>query len=162
MNGVCRSAGLLALLAFAALLARAQEGPVVTRLEARKVVSAPGGRESFGPADAARPGDVIEYVATYRNTGQEPVRSLEATLPIPAHTELIAGSARPASARASTDSHSFAAPPLRRRASRDGRVVDEEVPYSEYRYLRWSVAELPPQQAVTFTARVRVVGAAAR
>ena len=160
MNGCCRSAGLLALLALAALSARAQDGPVETRLEARKVVSAPGGRESFAPALSARPGDVIEYVATYRNTGRDPVKSLEATLPIPAHTELIPGSIRPASARASLDAHRFAAPPLKRPVTREGRTVDEEVPYREYRYLRWSVPELAADRAVSFTARVRVVGEA--
>jgi hypothetical protein len=40
---------------------------------------------------------------------------------------------------------------------RDGRSVEEPVPYREYRYLRWHVAQLDARQSVTFSARVRVV-----
>jgi uncharacterized repeat protein (TIGR01451 family) len=144
-----RTAGLLALVAFAALPLRADEGPVETRLEARVVVRAADGRESFAPAESARPGDVIEYVATYRNGGDHAVKGLEATLPIPAHTELVPGSIRPATARASLDAASFAALPLKR-----GK---ELVPYRDYRYLRWQVAQLDPKKSVSFSARVRVV-----
>lgn len=152
-------AGLLALVAIAALPLRAQEGPVESQLEARKVVRAAGGRESFADARDAKPGDVIEYVATYRNAGAAPVRNLEATLPIPAHTELVPGSIRPAAARASLDAARFEAPPLKRSVTRDGRRVEEEVPLREYRYLRWQVPQLAPREAVAFTARVRVVEA---
>ena len=152
-----RTAGLLALCALAALPLRADQGPVETRLEARKVVRAADGREAFLPADTARPGDVIEYVATYRNTGDRAVRSLEATLPIPANTELVPGTLRPAGARASVDAASFAALPLVRTVTRDGRSVQEPVPYRDYRWLRWHLAELRPKQSATFSARVRVV-----
>ena len=143
-----RTAGLLAFVALAALPLRAQDGPVETRLEARKVVRAEG-RESFIPAENVRPGDVIEYVATYRNKADAAVRSLEATLPIPAHTELLPESIKPAGARASLDAASFAALPLKR-----GK---ELVPAREYRYLRWHVARLDPRQSVSFSARVRVL-----
>ena len=152
-----RIAGLLALVAIAALPLRADEGPVETRLEARKVMRAADGRESLSAADSARPGDVIEYVATYRNRGERAVRSLEATLPIPANTELLPESVRPAGARASLDAARFAAPPLKRVVTREGRRVEELVPYREYRYLRWHVPQLEANRSVTFTARVRVV-----
>ena len=144
-----RTAGLLALVALAALPLRAQDGPVETRLEARKVVRAADGRESLVAAESVRPGDVIEYVATYRNAGDHAVRALEATLPIPANTELLPGSIRPAGARASLDATTFAALPLKR-----GK---ELVPAREYRYLRWHVPRLDPRQAVSFSARVRVL-----
>ena len=152
-----RTAGLLALLAMAALPRRAQEGPVETRLEARKVMRASDGRESLVPAESVRPGDVIEYVATYRNAGDRPVQGLEATLPIPANTELVPGSPRPAGARASLDAAHFAAPPLTRTVTREGRRIEEPVPYSEYRYLRWHVPQLGANKSVSFSARVRVV-----
>jgi len=152
-----RIAGLLALVAIAALPLRAAEGPVETRLEARKVTRAADGRESFSPAENARPGDVIEYVATYRNTGDQAVRALEATLPIPANTELVPGSIRPAGARASLDAAEFAPLPLKRSVTRDGRRVDESIPYREYRYLRWQVPRLEAKKSVTVSARVRVV-----
>ena len=157
MGAFCRNVVLLALAAVAALPVRAQEGPVESRLEARRVVRAADGRESFASADNARPGDVIEYVATYRNTGSSAVHGLEATLPIPPHTELVPGSVRPAAARASLDAASFAALPLKRTVTRDGRAVEEPVPWREYRYLRWHVGQLAARQSVAFSARVRVV-----
>lgn len=157
MDAHRRTAGLLALAAITALPLRADQGPVETRLEARVVVRATDGRESFAPADSARPGDVIEYVATYRNAGDRAVKSLEATLPIPANTELLPGTIRPATARASLDAAQFAAPPLKRTVTREGRSVEEPVPYREYRYLRWQVAQLEPRKSVSFSARVRVV-----
>jgi uncharacterized repeat protein (TIGR01451 family) len=122
-------------------------------------VRAAGGGEAFAEAREVKPGDVIEYVATYRNAGAAPVRNLEATLPIPAYTALLPGSVRPASARASLDAARFDPLPLKRTVSRDGRLLEEEVPLREYRYLRWQVRELAPRGSVAFRARVQVVEA---
>ena len=130
---------------------------VETRLEARKVVVGANGRETLVPADNARPGDVIEYIVTSRNTGRETVRNLYATLPIPGNTELIEGSARPANAKASLDAQRFDYMPLMRGVVRDGRAAVEPVPAREYRYLRWSAPELAAQRSMTFAARVRVL-----
>ena len=143
----------IAALPFASLAADAVE----SRLEARKVVVAADGRERFIPAQDAKPGDVIEYVATYRNTGKDAVRDLQATLPIPSNTELIAGSARPANAKASLDAQRFDYMPLMRGVVRDGRQAIEPVPAREYRYLRWLAPELAAQRSVSFAARVRVL-----
>jgi len=85
------------------------------------------------------------------------VRNLEVTLPIPPHTELIAGSAHPAGATASVDARKFAEPPLKRTVRRNGAEIEETVPYREYRYLRWQAGVLGPQQSLTFTARVSVI-----
>jgi len=138
-------------------LASAASDVVETKLEARKVVVAADGRERFLPAGEAKPGDVIEYLATYRNTGADVIRNLEATLPIPANTELLAGSARPANAKASLDARGFADMPLSRPATRDGAVVVEQIPHREYRYLRWFAPELAAHRSLTFAARVRVL-----
>lgn len=137
-------------------LAQRAAGPLESRLDARKVVVESGMERLVDAADA-KPGDVIEYAATYRNTGREPIRDLQATLPIPKETEWIAGSARPAGASASLDGQAFAAVPLKRKVTRAGQSVDEEVPLREYRALRWRLADLAPGQSVTYTARVRVV-----
>jgi uncharacterized repeat protein (TIGR01451 family) len=134
-----------------------QPGPIDVRLESRKVIPAAEGKESFAPATTAKPGDVIEYVATYRNTARQPISGLEATIPIPGNTEFIPGSARPDSAKASVDSRSWADMPLKRKVRRDGREVDEQVAVREYRYLRWFPGELGADKSMTFTARVRVV-----
>lgn len=143
--------------AAAPLAAQQAQSPIQTRLEARKVVVAANGQETFAPAESARPGDVIEYAATYRNSGRAAVSNLEATLPIPPHTEFVPGSARPPSAQASVDARVFAQLPLSRKSRREGREVDEPVPYREYRYLRWFPGELGGGASVTFTARVRVI-----
>ena len=149
-----------AILVFAAVPLRGQgmaSEPLKTTLEARKVVRGTDGRESFVPADVARPGDVIEYVATYRNTTREALKNLEATLPIPEHTELVAGSTHPASVRASFDAREFAPLPLKRKVVANGRETTETVPYREYRFLRWEPVHLGAEASITVTARVRVL-----
>jgi uncharacterized repeat protein (TIGR01451 family) len=151
------AAALVALLAFATLASAQSAGPVETRLEASKVERAADGRERLVPAQAVKPGDVIEYTASYRNTGSQAVHDLDATLPIPANTEFVAGSAKPAGAKASLDGRAFAAMPLKRRVMRGGKPVEEDVPLREYRYLRWHVAQLGAGKSVSFDARVKVI-----
>lgn len=150
-----------AALAFAATAAgawaQAPKGPVESRLEARKVVVAADGKETLAAATTAKPGDVIEYVATYRNTGREAVRNLEATLPIPANTELLPASITPAGARASLDGAAYAPMPLKRKTVRNGVSVEEAVPAAEVRSLRWLAPELGADKSVAFTARVKVL-----
>lgn len=136
----------------------AQQGaaPLESRLAARKVVVVDG-RDTFADANAARPGDVIEYLATYRNTGASALTGMQATVPIPANTEFVPGSARPAGAKASLDGRAYADIPLKRTVTRDGKQVEEQVPYREYRYLRWTAGELGGGKTLVYTARVRVV-----
>lgn len=148
---------MLALVVASGIAHAQQRGPLESTLEQHKVVRAADGAESLAPATSVRPGDVIEYVATYRNTGRAPITGVEATVPIPANTEFVAGSARPASARASVDGTTYAPMPLVRQVVRGGRSVEETVPAREYRYLRWSAPELGANQSVRFTARVRVL-----
>jgi uncharacterized repeat protein (TIGR01451 family) len=148
---------LIAAQATAALAQSRPNGTVQARLEAHKVVRTAGGSESLVPADNVKPGDVIEYVVTYRNTGAEAVHGLEATLPIPEATEFIAGSTRPAGAKASWDGATFEAMPLKRAATREGRAVVEAVPFRAYRFVRWYPGDLAAGQSVTFAARVKVI-----
>ena len=149
----------VAILAGIAVLpfASAADDVVHTTLQAHKVVVGADGRERLVAAETAKPGDVIEYVVTSRNTGRETVRNLQATLPIPGNTELIEGSARPATAKASLDAQRFDDMPLMRGVMRNGREAVEPVPAREYRYLRWSTPELAAQRSLTFAARVRVL-----
>jgi uncharacterized repeat protein (TIGR01451 family) len=160
MTKIAKAAGTLlaAILVAAMPSAWAQKSaePLESRLEARKVVVVDG-KESFADANAARPGDVIEYLATYRNTGSGAITGLLATVPIPANTEYVPDSARPAGAQASLDGRTYAAVPLRRTVTRDGKRIEEQVPYREYRYLRWSAGTLGGGKTLAFTARVRVV-----
>jgi uncharacterized repeat protein (TIGR01451 family) len=153
-------AALLALAPFAAAQQKAAQ-PLETKIEQRKVVRAADGAESLVAAEAVKPGDVIEYTVTYRNTGKAGLSKLEATLPIPSETELVAGSARPANAKASTDSRTFADMPLKRTVKRNGVDVTEDVPLREYRALRWYPGDLAGEKSLSYTARVRVLDARA-
>lgn len=152
------------ILIFAAVPLHAQKAaadkavaPVEARLEARKVVRGPGAAESFASIESVKPGDVIEYAATFRNTSDKPVRNLEPTLPLPEHTELVAGSPRPAGVKAGLNANAFAPLPLKRKTVVNGRETVENVPYREYRFLRWAPVDLEPGKSTTVTARVKVL-----
>lgn len=130
--------------------------PVTVALTAQRV-TVENGRESLGSAAAARPGEVLQYRAVYRNDGTTSVRSLMATLPIPAGLEYLPRTAAPAVVLASVDGTTYAPVPLVRRVrTADGREVVREIPPSEYRFLRWSIGTLSPKESRTVVARARV------
>ena len=141
----------------AALAATAQAAePVTNTLTVQRVVQHADGKERLEPAAAAKPGDVLEYTAEFRNAGPSVARRLEATLPIPSGTTLLPASVRPAGARASLDGTAFAAMPLTHQVRRpDGSVAAEPVPIAEYRYLRWPPTDLVA--TASFVVRARVV-----
>ncbi len=131
-------------------------GSVTVELTANRVTKAQG-RETLASAEQARPGELLEYRALYRNGGTSEARGLAATLPIPVGTQYVPGTATPSRVEASLDGRTFAPVPLTRRVrTADGRTVVREVPVSEYRALRWSLGSLPARQARAVTARVRI------
>ena len=151
--------GLLAVLtavaSFGPAMAQA-ESPVHVALTAQRVTVVDG-RETFASAYEAKPGEVLLYRATCTNDGPKAVHSVLTTLPIPAGLEYLPRTAAPAVVQASLDGKTFAPVPLVRRVrGADGREVVQEVPPSEYRFLRWSVGTLAPKAARTVTARARV------
>lgn len=127
--------------------------PVRIELKAFQIQADKTGKETATEAKQAKPGDVVEYRATYTNASKSTVRGLAATLPIPADMQFT-GNALPAGAEASTDGKTFAAMPLKRKVA--DKVVD--VPLAEYRALRWRVADLPAGKGVVVSARTRVNG----
>jgi len=132
-------------------------GAIDTKLEAKRVVMKDG-KEQFEAAATAKPGDIIEYVATYTNKGRGGVTNLEATLPIPANTELIIASITPKGAKASTGGSAYGDIPLKRKVRQpNGAEVEQEVAAKEYRSLRWYPGVLAGGASVAFTARVRVI-----
>jgi uncharacterized repeat protein (TIGR01451 family) len=155
MSAMRNALALVVLVSFAPVFAQ-QSGPVESKLEARKVVMKDG-KESFESGAAAKPGDTIEYVATYTNKGRTPVSKFEATLPIPANTELVANSLKPADAKASTGGTQYDTVPLKRKIKQpDGKEIEQTVPLSEYRSLRWAQNELAAGASASFVARVKV------
>ena len=136
--------------------AKPATGSVAVELTAQRVTKAQG-KEVLVAADQAKPGELIEYRALYRNDGANEAKGLMATLPIPRGTQYVAGSATPRGVEASLDGRTFAPVPLTRSVkTADGRTVVQEVPVSEYRTLRWPLGVLPTKQSLTVAARVRV------
>ena len=133
------------------------EGDVTVTLTANRMITKSGAAEVSAPAAQVRPGDVIEYRASYRNQGASRVHGVAATLPIPAGTEYVARSASPAAQLASTDGLTFAPIPLTRRVRlADGREVTREIALTEYRALRWTLGSIDAHRQQVVRARVRV------
>jgi len=150
---------LFAILAAGASLATASE-PLMNTLSVHRIVGR-NATETSEPASTARPGDVLEYVAEFRNTGSSTARGLRATLPLPVGTEFLPGSEHPANARGSVDGVSFDTLPLKRIVKQaDGTLREELVPTHEYRYLRWPASDLAAGAALSVSARVTVATAA--
>ena len=116
-------------------------------------------KETLVAADQVKPGDVIEYQATYTNTTARSVRNLQATLPIPATLEYVADTAKPTQVWASLDGKTFQSVPLmRKRVTANGQQTTEAVPLREYRFLRWNIGELGARKSVVVMARAKVAG----
>ena len=158
--------GLLILaLAFVASGAHAQPvaapEPLEIKLVRTKVVLS-GGKEIRQSASTAKPGETLEEVVTYTNRSNSALTSLEATLPVPANTELVMASIRPDTAQASIDGKNFAPMPLKRMVRRaDGQESEQLVPVSDYRFLRWYPGALRPASSLVFSARFKVENEAA-
>jgi uncharacterized repeat protein (TIGR01451 family) len=132
-------------------------GDLSTMLRVSRIVLAADGTESHQSADAAEPGDVLEYVAEYHNNSTHVIRQLAATLPIPDGTELVPASALPTGALASTDGAHFAPMPLTRKViEASGKLVDQPIPYREYRFLRWPSRDLAAGMTLQVGARAKL------
>ncbi len=153
---VCRiAAGFIATLGLAGLAA-AQPTQVSSTLQVERVVMVDA-RPVLKPVTAGRPGDVLEYRASYDNRGASAANGFVAELPIPAGTTYVAHSAQPANAQASTDGVHFAALPLMRTVKMaNGTTGPQPVPLADYRALRWSLGNLPAGKRVQVQARVQV------
>jgi uncharacterized repeat protein (TIGR01451 family) len=138
-------------------LAAHAEGDVKVSLTAHRILTSSTGKETLAPADHAKPGEVIEYQALYTNQGHTGVRQMVATLPIPAGMQYLPTTAAPTQALASVDGQHFEAIPLKRQVRlANGTDALRDVPYGEYRYLRWTLGDMAAGSSRTVHARVRV------
>ena len=148
-------------LALSIVACAASAEPVTSELTMSRVVMQRDGTEQLAPTPEVAPGDLLQYTATYRNTGLRAVSRLAATLPIPAGTEFVAAPDVSGPLQASLGGTVFEPVPLMRKHKRpDGQLVLVPVPLSEYRALRWSERELAPGGSVATSARVRVLAQA--
>jgi uncharacterized repeat protein (TIGR01451 family) len=142
--------------ALAMLLCLPALGEVKVVLTANKIVDS-GGVEQKQPGDKAKPGDIIEYVANYKNTDTKAVKDVMATLPIPKGMEYIPDTANPTPVTASTDDVHYASVPLKREVKdASGKTIVQLVPYSDYRSLRWGLGEMAGGTSKSVKARMKV------
>ena len=135
---------------------REATGPLQIKL-VRSKVAAEKGREVLVSASFAKPGDILEEAATYTNTSKSTLKGFEATLPVPANTELVVASVKPANAKASSDGKTFSKLPLVKKVRQpDGVEVEQPLPLDQYRYLRWYPGELAAEKSMTVVARFKV------
>lgn len=135
----------------------AAQPDVRVTLSAHRISTTATGKESITSGDSAKPGEIIEYRAVYKNVGSAAARKLHGMLPIPAEMEYSADSAVPAGVQASTDGTSYAAIPLKRKVKlANGTVTSRTVPPSEYTSLRWNLKDLAPGASVTVSARMKI------
>ena len=127
---------------------------ITVELTQSKVVKGVDGKEQFLDATSVKPGDVLEYRATYSNRSAASVKSVVAALPIPEGLQYQPKSAKPfvAALQAATNDGKFGAEPLVRTVT--GKTVP--VPYADYRTLRWNLNELAAGAKTTVSARVVV------
>ena len=144
----------LAFLALALSLPLLAEVKVV--LVANKIVTV-NSVEQREHGDKAKPGDVIEYVAEYKNPDKNLVKNVVATLPVPSGMEYVPQTAAPEQVTASTDDVTYAPIPLKRSVrGADGKMAQQLVPYSEYRSLRWSLGDIAGGNSKSVKARMKV------
>ena len=137
------------------LLSLAAQAEVKVEMKAEKV-TVQNGKEVMSSAKQASPGDVVQYTAVYKNPDKTPVTQVSATIPVPAGTEYVSRSATPTGAEASTDGTKFSPIPLKRMVKNsEGKLVEQEVPVSEYRAVRWSLGDLAGGESRTVSARVK-------
>jgi len=132
--------------------AATSQDPVKVNLQVFKVAVV-NGKESLVESKTVKPGETLEYRATYSNVSKKNISNLAATLPVPKGMEFVAQSAKPAAVDASVDGKVFAPVPLMRKKPSGG---DEPVPVSEYRGLRWKAVDLPAGKSYEVSARMRV------
>mgnify|MGYP002478844580 CR=1 FL=1 len=144
-------AALFAMSAHAAPTANAvKKEPVQIKLEQFKVL-VENGKETLAPIQSVKPGEVIEYRATYKNVSTNAVKNLVATIPVPKNTEYQAKTASPlATAEASIDNVTFGAIPLMDAEKK------QPIPTKQYRALRWKLQELGADKSIVVSARMKV------
>jgi uncharacterized repeat protein (TIGR01451 family) len=131
--------------------------PLLIVLSSQKVDIASNGKESLSSADKVKPGDMVQYKATYHNRGKTNLSGLKASLPIPFGMNYVEKSARPATVQATVDNVTYGVEPLMRTVKdKDGKDKQESVPYAEYQGLRWEVGTLDAGKKIQVTARMRV------
>jgi len=131
--------------------------PLTVTLSLFRIQLEAQGKEELIPAPSVKPGDLVEYQAVYVNVSDQPLRNVQATLPLPDYMEYLGGSAFPVSVMASADGLDFGPEPLMRLVpDKEGKIISEPVPFSEYKALRWQIPLLEAGKEITVKARAKI------
>jgi uncharacterized repeat protein (TIGR01451 family) len=135
------------------------QSPIVVNLKQFKVIQDAKGEAKYTDASLVLPGDLLEYQATYTNRGTVPL-TVTATLPVPEAVEYVKDSAKakPALAHSVALKDSvFAQEPLTRKVAATGAsALVQQVPYAEYRFVRWDLGRLAPGASAEVSIRAQV------
>lgn len=141
---------------------QAQTEPLKSEMTAYLVKHDGDGQEVLVPTDNASPGELIEYVLVYQNTGRGPLSGLALNGPVPANTKYVAGTAK------TGVKHDFlvsidngktweSEPVKRQRQKPDGTMQKIVVGAEEYTGLKWmSQEDLQPGAIQEYRYRVRI------
>ena len=135
--------------------ATAAFGQVKVDLKQFKVVDA-NGKQSLQSADKAKPGEIIQYVATYHNAGKAAAKNVVGTIPVPSGMEYTPDPNLKAPDMAAAADGKFAPLPLKHKVMRNGVQVEEVLPYSAYRSLQWKIGTMAPDQKIELKANVKL------
>ncbi|MBU0782832.1 MAG: hypothetical protein KJ798_04160 [Gammaproteobacteria bacterium] len=151
------TASLFALLAVFSSVVHSTED-VKIDLQVHLVQMDTNGQEVFKPARQANPGDILQYKVICRNQGDTLARDVMATLPVPAkELVFVKDKSDLQNLQASMDGSVFGDLPLKKISKTpDGRILTVDADPADYRFLRWSVGDIPAKKSATMYARMRV------
>ncbi len=131
-------------------------------IQAYRVVVADKGVEDFLPAENARPSDTIEYRLVYTNSGDEPIRNVLITDPIPIGTKMI----HPSATQPKAGKVEFSIdggknfqpwPVLIKKTTEDGKETVVEATPDMVTHIRWALGDaIQPDGSITLTYRAVV------
>ena len=135
------------------------QAPIEVNLKLFKVLVDDKGQTKLADASLVVPGDLLEYQATYSNRGATAL-AVVATVPVPEAVEYIKDSARstPPMAHevALKDSQYGTEPLFKKVVNASGATVSQQVPYPEYRFVRWDLGKLAPGTSKLVSIRGKV------
>jgi uncharacterized repeat protein (TIGR01451 family) len=114
------------------------------------------GKETFQPGTKLVPGEVIEYRLSYKNTTTAAQQQVNLIIPVPSQLVFEPNANLKTPTAASTDGAKYGPLPLKRKVERAGTTIEETVPLSEYRFLRWTIPTVTPGESVEVKARMRL------
>lgn len=120
-----------------------------TNLSAEVVSINEKGGEIKKEAETANPGDLIEYVFSLKNTGENSEYQLNPSIPIPSNMVLIPESISPGEFQVSVDGENYINYPV---YDLEGKVVET----SAYKGVKWSIEEMKPNEETQVQLRVRI------